>query len=91
LPSSWNSTETGKGWSTVMLSGLWLWNMIPLLLRAQAGVSGQAALGQEAVGQAQAVGLERRLVEQVAELAVQLAVAGIGDPDHAVVDHEGLR
>ena len=39
LPSSWNSTETGKDWSTVMLSGLWLWNITPLLLRAQAGVS----------------------------------------------------
>ena len=41
-PRIWNSTDIGNGWARLMLCGLWLANITPLLLRAQAGVSGRA-------------------------------------------------
>ena len=88
-PKNWTSIETGKSWSFLMLSGDWPWIMTPLLRNAQLGPPGHC-FADEPILDAQPVVGKRRLVEQVAELVVELGILVVRYLQDPVLDAESI-
>ena len=88
-PRSWTSIEIGKSWSFSIVFGCGLWSIRPLLRRAQPGPPGDLLADEPVLG-GDAVVRERVLVEEVAELAVELRPLVVADREGAVLDAEGV-
>ena len=86
-PRNCASIDTGKSWSLRIVFGSWQWNITPLLRTCPARPA-LALLADEAVLDPQPVVRELVLVEQVAELAVELGVLVVAHLQDAVLDAE---
>ena len=84
-PSSWNSIETGKSWSLRIVFGSWQWNMTPLFRIAHPGPPLHCSPTKR-YSIREPVVRELLLVEDVAELVVEVLVLVVAHLQDAILD-----